>query len=40
MSTIPTAKEWLENQEKYGEELWGKMEEERIERDMRIYDFY
>ena len=34
------SEEWLKNQEKYGKEIWCKMEEERIEKDMRVYDFY
>jgi hypothetical protein len=35
----PGSKEWHEGKEKHGEELWGKMEDERIERDMKKYDF-
>lgn len=34
------SEEWLKNEKKHGKEIWGKMEEERIQRDMRAYDFY
>lgn len=34
----PGSKEWHEGKEKYGEELWCKMEDERIERDMKTYN--
>jgi hypothetical protein len=30
----PGSEEWHKNKEKYGEELWGKMEQERIKREI------
>lgn len=35
----PGSQEWLQNEQKYGKEIWGKMEDERIEKEMRVYDF-
>lgn len=36
----PGSQEWLDNQNKYGEELWNQMEEERIQEEMRKFDFH